>query len=158
MFSASACNGSNNGSGAWRRKQYGSGSGEREESDDPLYDAVKLGLDNAGNTVLGWHIATVTGNTNTESVDGTEIPGWDGAKAFFMSTGHVVGDTTEYTLSVKGTFTGFQFLDFDNTRNNINPGYNSKLSQYTEDKPTDVYYIQKDGAWALLSGCRWNNS
>lgn len=90
-------------------------------------------------------IATVTGNTNTESVDGTEIPGWDGAKAFFMTQ---AGDTTEYTLSVKGTFTGFQFLDFDNTRNNINPGYNSKLSQYTEDKPTDVYYIQKDGAWA----------
>ena len=68
-------------------------------------------------------IATVTGNTNTESVDGTEIPGWDGAKAFFMTQ---AGDTTEYTLSVKGTFTGFQFLDFDNTRNNINPGYNSK--------------------------------
>ena len=89
--------------------------------------------------------ATVTGNTNTESVDGTKIPGWDGAKAFFMTQ---AGDTTEYTLSVKGTFTGFQFLDFDNTRNNINPGYNSKLSQYTEDKPTDVYYIQKDGAWA----------
>ena len=90
-------------------------------------------------------IATVTGNPHTESVDGTEIPGWDGAKAFFMTQ---AGDTTEYTLSVKGTFTGFQFLDFDNTRNNINPGYNSKLSQYTEDKPTDVYYIQKDGAWA----------
>lgn len=90
-------------------------------------------------------IATVTGNTNTESVDGTEIPGWDGAKAFFMTQ---AGDTTEYTLSVKGTFTGFQFLDFDNTRNNINPGYDSKLSQYTEDTPTDVYYIQKDGAWA----------
>ena len=89
-------------------------------------------------------IATVTGNTNTESVDGTEIPGWDGAKAFFMTQ---AGDTTEYTLNVKGTFTGFQFLDFDNTRNNINPGYNSKLSQYTEDKPTDVYYIQKDGKW-----------
>ena len=46
MFSASACNGSNNGSGALRRKQYGAGDGEREESDDPLYDAVKLGLDN----------------------------------------------------------------------------------------------------------------
>ena len=95
---------------------------------------------------------------NTESVDGTEIPGWDGAKDFFMSTGHVVGDTTEYTLSVKGTFTGFQFLDFANPGNNINPGYDSKLSQYTEDKPTDVYYIQKDGAWGLLSGCSWNNS
>lgn len=88
--------------------------------------------------------ATVTGNTNTESVDGTEIPGWGGAKAFFMTR---ADDTTEYTLSVKGTFTGFQFLDFKNTGNNINPGYNSKLSQYTEDTPTDVYYIQKDGQW-----------
>ena len=89
--------------------------------------------------------AAVTGNTNTESPDGTEIPEWGGAKGFFMTQ---TGDTTEYTLSVKGTFTGFQFLDFDNPGNNINPGYNSKLSQYTEDKPTDVYYIQKDGAWA----------
>lgn len=88
--------------------------------------------------------ATVTGNTNTESPDGTEIPGWRGAKGFFMTQ---VGDTTEYTLSVKGTFTGFQFLDFDNPGNNKNPGYDSKLSQYTEDKPTDVYYIQKDGKW-----------
>ena len=83
----------------------------------------------------------VTGNTNGS--DGTEIPNWN-AKGFFMTQ---VGDTTEYTLSVKGTFTGFQFLDFDNTRNNKNPGYDSKLSQYTEDKPTDVYYIQKDGKW-----------
>lgn len=86
--------------------------------------------------------AAVTGNTNTESPDGTEIPEWGGAKGFFMTQ---TGDTTEYTLSVKGTFTGFQFLDFDNPGNNKNPGYDSKLSQYTEDKPTDVYYIQKDG-------------
>lgn len=90
----------------------------------------------------------VSGNTNIENTDGTEIPGWGGAKGFFMSKGNVVGDTTEYTLSVKGTFTGFQFLDFDNPGNNKNPGYDSKLSQYTEDTPTDVYYIQKDGAWA----------
>lgn len=87
----------------------------------------------------------VSGNTNIENTDGTEIPGWGGAKGFFMSKGNVVGDTTEYTLSVRGTFTGFQFLDFANPGNNINPGYDSKLSQYTEDKPTDVYYIQKDG-------------
>ena len=83
----------------------------------------------------------VTGNTNGS--DGTEIPNWN-AKGFFMTQ---VGDTTEYTLSVKGTFIGFQFLDFDNTGNNKNPGYDPKLSQYTEDKPTDVYYIQKDGKW-----------
>lgn len=92
--------------------------------------------------------ATVTGNTNTESVDGTKIPGWGEAKGFFMSKGNVAGDTTEYTLSVKGTFTGFQFLDFANTGNTVNPAYDSKISQYTEDTPTDVYYIQKDGAWA----------
>ena len=91
--------------------------------------------------------ATVTGNTNTESVDGTKIPGWGGAKGFFMSKGNVAGDTTEYTLSVKGTFTGFQFLDFANTGNTVNPAYDSKISQYTEDTPTDVYYIQKDGQW-----------
>ena len=27
-----------------------------EESDDSLYDAVKLGLENASGTVLGWHL------------------------------------------------------------------------------------------------------
>ena len=91
--------------------------------------------------------ATVTGNTNTESVDGTKIPGWGEAKGFCMSKGNVAGDTTEYTLSVKGTFTGFQFLDFANTGNTVNPAYDSKISQYTEDTPTDVYYIQKDGQW-----------
>ena len=90
----------------------------------------------------------VSGNTNIENTDGTEIPGWGGAKGFFMSKGNVVGDTTEYTLSVKGTFTGFQFLDFANTGNTVNPAYDNKLSQYTEDTPTDVYYIQKDGARA----------
>ena len=89
----------------------------------------------------------VSGNTNTDSTEGTEIPGWGGAKGFFMSKGNVAGDTTEYTLSVKGTFTGFQFLDFANTSNTVNPAYDSKLSQYTEDTPTDVYYIQKDGQW-----------
>lgn len=89
----------------------------------------------------------VSGNTNIENTDGTEIPGWGEAKGFFMSKGNVAGDTTEYTLSVKGTFTGFQFLDFANTGNTVNPAYDSKISQYTEDTPTDVYYIQKDGQW-----------
>ena len=89
----------------------------------------------------------VSGNTNTDSTEGTKIPGWGEAKGFFMSKGNVAGDTTEYTLSVKGTFTGFQFLDFANTGNTVNPAYDSKISQYTEDTPTDVYYIQKDGKW-----------
>ena len=42
-----------------KMQTYGSGSGDRKESDDPLYDAVKLGLDNAGNTVLGWNIISL---------------------------------------------------------------------------------------------------
>lgn len=88
----------------------------------------------------------VSGNTNTENADGTEIPGWGGAKGFFMSQ---VGNKTEYTLSVKGTFTGFQFLDYNVTaiEKTEKPSSISKLSQYTNDKPTDVYYIQKDGKW-----------
>ena len=60
MFSASACDGSNNGSGAWRWKQYGAGGGEREESDDPLYDAVKLGMGNTSGTVLGRHLCSMS--------------------------------------------------------------------------------------------------
>lgn len=61
-----------------------------------------------------------------------------------MSQGKSVGsNTTEYTLSVKGTFTGFQFLDFGNTKNTVNPAYDRKLSQYTAATPTDVYYILK---------------
>ena len=115
MFSASACNGSNNGSGAWRRKQYGSAEKEKNLT---IHFMMPSNWGWTTPAIQFWGgIATVTGNTNTESVDGTEIPGWDGAKAFFMTQ---AGDTTEYTLSVKGTFTGFQFLDFDNTRNNIN--------------------------------------
>ena len=88
----------------------------------------------------------VSGNTNTENADGTEIPGWGGAKGFFMSQ---VDNTTEYTLSVKGTFTGFQFLDYNDTaiEKTEKPSSSSKLSQYTNDTPTDVYYIQKDGKW-----------
>ena len=56
MFSVSACNGSNNGSGIWWRKQNCTGGTGGEESDDSLYDAVKLGLENASGTVLGWHL------------------------------------------------------------------------------------------------------
>ena len=91
---------------------------------------------------------TVSGNANTENADGTEIPGWGGAKGFFMSRGNDVGNTTEYTLSVKGTFAGFQFFDFGNTDNRVNPAYDRKLSQYTAATPTDVYYILKDGTGA----------
>ena len=76
----------------------------------------------------------------------TEIPGWGGAKGYFFSEGttNTKGDK-DYYLTVKTDTTGFQFLDFQNTGNTQKPANNAKLTQYTGDTPTDVYYITKDG-------------
>lgn len=80
--------------------------------------------------------------------ESTEIPGWKGAKAYFFSGGTATntnGDK-DYYLTVKTDATGFQFLDFQNTGNTKNPANDAKLTQYTGDTPTDVYYITKDGS------------
>lgn len=79
--------------------------------------------------------------------ESTEIPNWGGAKAYFFSEGQKTnanGDK-DYYLTVKTDATGFQFLDFQNTVNTKNPANDAKLTQYTGDTPTDVYYITKDG-------------
>ena len=88
----------------------------------------------------------VTGNA--DGSDGTEIPGWGGAKGYFLTKGEAGEETTDYSLTVKGTFTGCQFLDFNNPGNNINPAYDAKLMQYTGETPQEVYYIQKDNVWS----------
>ena len=80
--------------------------------------------------------------------ESTEIPGWGEAKAYFFSEGTATntnGDK-DYYLTVKTDATGFQFLDFQNTGNTKNPANDAKLTQYTGDTPTDVYYITKDGS------------
>ena len=80
--------------------------------------------------------------------ESTEIPGWGGAKGYFFSEGTTTnanGDK-DYYLTVKTDATGFQFLDFQNTGNTKNPANDPKLTQYTGDTPTDVYYITKDGS------------
>lgn len=80
--------------------------------------------------------------------ESTEIPKWGGAKAYFFSEGlttNTNGDK-DYYLTVKTDATGFQFLDFQNTKNTKNPANDPKLTQYTGDTPTDVYYITKDGS------------
>lgn len=79
--------------------------------------------------------------------ESTEIPGWGGAKGYFFSEGttNTNGDK-DYYLTVKTDATGFQFLDFKNTKNTKNPANDPKLTQYTGDTPTDVYYITKDGS------------
>lgn len=93
--------------------------------------------------------ATVSGDTN--SGVGTEVPNWGGAQAYFFSEGTDDGVNTEYTITLKGSFTGFQMLDFDHTSNTINPAYDAKLTQYKEDTPTDVFYIQKNGSWGYYT-------
>lgn len=76
-----------------------------------------------------------------------EVPGWNGACAYFFKEGTATntnGDK-DYYLTVKSDTTGFQFLDYKNPGNN-KPTYDAKLTQYTGDKPTDVYYVAKDGS------------
>lgn len=80
--------------------------------------------------------------------ESTEIPNWGGAKAYFFREGQKTnanGDK-DYYLTVKTDATGFQFLDFQNTVNIKKPANNAKLTQYTGDTPTDVYYVAKDGS------------
>lgn len=79
--------------------------------------------------------------------ESTEISGWGGAKAYFFSEGLTTNTNggKDYYLTVKTDATGFQFLDFQNTVNTKNPANDAKLTQYTGDTPTDVYYITKDG-------------
>lgn len=76
-----------------------------------------------------------------------EIPGW-GVSAYFFREGtatNINGDK-DYYLTVKSDTTGFQFLDYQNTGNTKNPSNDAKLTQYTGDTPTDVYYVAKDGS------------
>ena len=75
-----------------------------------------------------------------------ELEGW-GVNGYLFSEGttNANGDT-DYYLTVKTDATGFQFLDFQNKNaNNKKPANVAKLTQYTGDTPTDVYYMTKDG-------------
>lgn len=93
-----------------------------------------------------WDHKTIEVNNDANNGKSTEIPGWGGAKGYFFSEGttNTKGDK-DYYLTVKTDTTGFQFLDFQNTGNTQKPANNAKLTQYTGDTPTDVYYITKDG-------------
>ena len=84
-------------------------------------------------------------SNDANPVEPKEIEGW-GVNGYSFSEGttNTNGDK-DYYLTVKTDATGFQFLDFQNTTNTKNPANDAKLTQYTGDTPTDVYYITKDG-------------
>lgn len=85
--------------------------------------------------------ATVTGNTNGEN--GEQIEGWGQGDIGYSMT-KVESESTEieeYTLSVKGTFTGFQFLDLNVPSNLAKTSDAGKMTQYTGEKATDIYFL-----------------
>ena len=94
-----------------------------------------------------WGYNSIEVRNDANHGESTEVPNWGGAKAYFFSEGttNTNGDK-DYYLTVKTDATGFQFLDFQNTGNTKNPANDAKLTQYTGDTPTDVYYIAKDGS------------
>lgn len=47
----------------------------------------------------------------------------------------------EYTLSVKGTFTGFQFLDLKFPSHSAQTSDAGKMTQYTGEEATDIYFL-----------------
>ncbi len=94
-----------------------------------------------------WDYNSIKVSKDANNGESTEIPGWGGAKGYFFSEGTATntnGDK-DYYLTVKTDAKGFQFLDFKDTNNVKKPENNAKLTQYTGDTPTDVYYITKDG-------------
>lgn len=99
-------------------------------------------------TVQFWDHKTIEVSDDANGGKSTEIPNWGGAEGYFFSKGTATntnGDK-DYYLTVKTDAKGFQFLDFQNTGNTKNPANDAKLTQYTGDTPTDVYYITKDGS------------
>lgn len=93
-----------------------------------------------------WGYNSIEVSNDANGGESKEIPGW-GVSAYFFREGTATntnGDK-DYYLTVKSDTTGFQFLDYKNTSNYKNPANDAKLTQYTGDTPTDVYYITKDG-------------
>ena len=93
-----------------------------------------------------WGYNSIEVSNDANGGESKEIPGW-GVSAYFFREGTATntnGDK-DYYLTVKSDTTGFQFLDYKNTSNYKNPANDAKLTQYTGNTPTDVYYITKDG-------------
>lgn len=65
-----------------------------------------------------------------------EIEGWGGAQGYTMTA----EADNWYSLTMKGDFNGFQFLDMSNPGGNTGgKGYDANMSQFTDETPTDLY-------------------
>ena len=90
---------------------------------------------------FGWEAPAVQYWGGSAEVTGaqagpTEISGWGGAQGYTMTA----EKDGWYSLTLKGDFTGFQFLDMSDPGNNTSgKGYHNYMSQYTEETPVDLY-------------------
>ena len=113
----------------------------------PEYTNLTIHYQNADSwttpAVQYWQPSNIT---VSGQVSESAITGWGGV------LGHVMTSDTAnsgfYTISLKGTIDGMQFLDMADPNNNTGGTiYDSELTKFTEDTPTDVYYLYKDGVW-----------
>lgn len=58
-----------------------------------------------------------------------------------------------YSITLKGDFTGFQFVDLasPSERNTAGKGYDANMVQYNGETPTDLYFKETDSTWYLDS-------
>ncbi|MGN0141533.1 MAG: alpha-amylase family glycosyl hydrolase [Roseburia sp.] len=103
----------------------------------------------------GWTTPAIQywGGSSTEVTghqgDAQQISGWGANDYGYVLTPE---ENDFYSSTLKGDFTGFQFLDMElnaeNQHNLISSAYDAKMAQYTGAAPQDLYYIQTDGTWA----------
>ena len=88
-----------------------------------------------------------TKTTPSGYADGpTEISGWGGAQGYTLKD----DGNGWYSITLKGDFGGFQFLDMSNPNNNTGgKGYSSYMTQYKAATPQDLYYQEATGKWFL---------
>lgn len=124
---------------------------EVEEEDDVKAEGVMnltLHLDNASAAYTtpalqfwGDDSTVISGATKKDQ----EITGWKDAVGQLLTQD---GTSDFWSVTLKGAFTGFQFLDYSNpSQNTDGKGFVSTMSAYTGDTPTDLYYICKNETW-----------
>ncbi|MBQ9123910.1 MAG: starch-binding protein, partial [Lachnospiraceae bacterium] len=104
------------------------------------------------NSAWGWGAPAIQywGGTST-TVTGfeagpTEIANWGGAQGYTLTE----EENGWYSITLKGDFEGFQFLDMSNSNNNTGgKGFHSYMTQYAGETAQDLYYREIDGRWYL---------
>ena len=92
-----------------------------------------------------------SGNTVVTGDNGSgQINGWGAG-----DTGYKMTDEADgwYSLTLKGDFTGFQFLNFEDPSGGTSPksGYSGAMTQYHDAAPQDLYY--RSGSWYTNKEC-----